>query len=75
MTSYTSGLAAFSLDSPIKELFVKLTDNERLPESPNTIGDDEAVDKEAQLRELHKNFVGEVDPLESTYSISHVVEA
>jgi len=31
---------------------MKLTDNERLPESPDTIGDDKEVDEEAQLQEL-----------------------
>ncbi|KIJ97595.1 hypothetical protein K443DRAFT_240300 [Laccaria amethystina LaAM-08-1] len=64
-----AALAAFSLDSPTKvskKLFVKLTDDERLPESPDTIGDDdEEVDEEAQLRELRKKFVGEVDLPES----------
>jgi len=44
---------------------VKLTDDERLPESPDTIGDDEEVDGEAQLQELRKKFVGEVDLPES----------
>ncbi|EDR13226.1 ribonucleotide reductase, beta subunit [Laccaria bicolor S238N-H82] len=63
-----AALAAFSFDSPTKvskKLFVKLTDDERLPESPDTIGDDEEVDEEAQLRELRKKFVGEVDLPES----------
>jgi hypothetical protein len=65
------------LDSPTKvskKLFVKLTDDERLPESPDTIGDDdEEVDEEAQLRELRKKFVGEVDLPEST--CFHVFDA
>ena len=52
---------------------MKLTDDERLPESPDTIGDDEEVDEEAQLRELRKKFVGEVDLPESM--CFHVCEA
>jgi len=40
---------------------VKLTDDEWFPVSSDTIGDDEEVDKDAQLQTLRKKFVGEVD--------------
>ncbi|KAF9452435.1 beta subunit of ribonucleotide reductase [Macrolepiota fuliginosa MF-IS2] len=61
-----AALAAFSLESPIKSSKkspISLVDDERLPESPDTLGD--AEEAQDTLDELRKRFVGEVDLPES----------
>lgn len=58
-----AALESFSIDSPLKS-FVKVIDDERLPESPKSITEDEQVHD--KLGELREKFVGEVDLPEST---------
>ena len=55
-----AALAAFSIDSPLKSV-VKIIDDERLPESPQSITEGE----HDRVGELREKFVGEVDLPES----------
>ncbi|KAF8351563.1 ribonucleotide reductase small subunit [Amanita rubescens] len=57
-----AALESFSLDSPLKKA-VKVIDDERLPESPKSITEDEETHD--RLSELRKKFVGDVDLPES----------
>ena len=63
-----AALESFSIDSPLKN-FVKVIDDERLPESPKSITEDEQVHD--KLGELREKFVGEVNLPEST-SYCHI---
>ncbi|KAF5364250.1 hypothetical protein D9756_000735 [Leucocoprinus leucothites] len=59
-----AALASFSLESPTKaskKPVVSLVDDERLPESPDTLADTEGT----ELDQLRKKFVGEIDLPES----------
>ena len=55
----------------MKKAVVQLTDDERLPVSPDTVGaDSEPAEEVDDLEELRKKFVGEVDlPESKLYSI------
>ncbi|EAU84682.1 ribonucleotide reductase small subunit [Coprinopsis cinerea okayama7 len=60
-----AALAAFSLESPTKpskKVSQPIIDDERLPESPKSITEEESVD---ELTLLRRKFVGEVDLPES----------
>ena len=57
-----AALESFSLDSPLKKA-VKVIDDERLPESPKSITEEEETHD--RLSELRKKFVGDVDLPES----------
>ncbi|TFK43650.1 beta subunit of ribonucleotide reductase [Crucibulum laeve] len=64
-----AALAAFSMDSPTKpskKAALKVIDDERLPQSPETVGDvDEVHEAVDPLDALRRQFVGEVDLPES----------
>jgi len=57
-----AALQSFSLDSPLKKA-VKIIDDERLPESPKSITEEEET--RDRLSDLRKNFVGDVELPES----------
>ncbi|KAJ3567786.1 hypothetical protein NP233_g6136 [Leucocoprinus birnbaumii] len=55
-----AALAAFSLETPTKASKKPVIDDERLPESPESV-----TDTQGELAQLRKKFVGEVDLPES----------
>jgi ribonucleoside-diphosphate reductase subunit M2 len=55
---------------PSKKVPVQLIDDDRRSVSPDTIDADS--EEAADLKELRKKFVGELDLPESTYPDSHV---
>ena len=61
-----AALECFSIDSPLKKT-VKIVDDERLPESPESLGDEEQTHD--KIGELRKKFVGEIDLPESMFMI------
>ncbi|RDB22796.1 Ribonucleoside-diphosphate reductase small chain [Hypsizygus marmoreus] len=60
-----AALAKFSIESPVKSAIKqRLFDDERLPESPKSIGE-ELRTPEDELEELRRKFVGDIDLPES----------